>query len=82
MQFGIYTSVENAPAAKAAGWDFVEENVQTFLQGKLPDVEWHGVERAKNSPLNVPAANRLVPADLKIIGPHATPSRGRSTSRA
>jgi sugar phosphate isomerase/epimerase len=69
MQFGIYTTVENAPAVKAAGWDFVEENVQTFLQGKLPDTEWHGVERVNASPLKVPAANRLVPPDLKIIGP-------------
>jgi sugar phosphate isomerase/epimerase len=69
MRFGIYTAVENAAAVKAAGWDFVEENVQTLLQGKTPDGEWKGVERVKNSPLKVPAANRLVPPDLKIIGP-------------
>jgi sugar phosphate isomerase/epimerase len=69
MQLGIYNPVENAAAIKAAGWDFVEENVQTFLQGQIPDDEWHGVERVKKSPLPVPAANRLVPADLPIIGP-------------
>jgi sugar phosphate isomerase/epimerase len=69
MQFGIYTSVDNSQAVKAAGWDFVEENVQTFLQGTTPDEQWKGAERAKYAVLNVPAANRLVPADLKLIGP-------------
>jgi sugar phosphate isomerase/epimerase len=69
MQFGIYTSVENAPAVKDAGWDFVEENVQTFLQGTIPDEQWQGIERTTHAALAVPAANRLVPADLKLIGP-------------
>lgn len=70
MQLGIYNPVENAAAIKAAGWDFVEENVQTFLQGQIPDSEWHGAARVMKSPLAVPAANRLVPADLPIIGPN------------
>src|SRR5688500_2111279 len=69
MQFGVYAPVETAPAVKAAGWDFIEENVQTFLQGQIPDAGWKGIERTRDSVLPVPAANRLVPADLKIIGP-------------
>jgi sugar phosphate isomerase/epimerase len=69
MQFGVYAPVETAPAVKAAGWHFIEENVQTFLQGQIPDSGWRGVERTSASTLPVPAANRLVPADLKLIGP-------------
>jgi sugar phosphate isomerase/epimerase len=69
MQLGVYTTVENAAAAQASGWDFVEENVQTFLQGTLPDDQWHGEQRVRSAPLKVPAANRLVPAELKLIGP-------------
>lgn len=69
MQLGIYTSVENSRAVKDAGWDFVEENVQTYLQGQVPNEQWRGVERKNAAVLPVPAANRLVPADLKIIGP-------------
>jgi sugar phosphate isomerase/epimerase len=69
MQFGIYTSVDNSQAVKAAGWDFVEENVQTFLQGTVPDEQWKGAERASYAVLPVPAANRLIPADHRLIGP-------------
>jgi sugar phosphate isomerase/epimerase len=71
MQFGICTSVASASAAKAAGWDFVEEHVQNFLQGLVPDSDWTGDRLAAASPLPILAANCLVPADLKITGPAA-----------
>jgi sugar phosphate isomerase/epimerase len=71
MKFGICTSVERSPAVKAAGWDFVEECVQTFLQGETPDQDWKGMERLKQSALPVPAANMLVPGSIKITGPQA-----------
>lgn len=69
MQFGIYTATENAAAMKAAGWEFVEENILEFLQGELPDEQWTGLQRAKAAPLPVLAANRLLPAHLKPLGP-------------
>ena len=71
MRFGVYTSVENSAAVKAAGWAFVEENVQTFLDGTTPDADWQGAKRAAAAVLPVPAANRLVPANLKLTGPDA-----------
>ena len=71
MRFGICTSLANAAAVRAAGWDFVEENVQHFLQGLTPDEQWDGEGRAKASVLPIPAANVLVPASLKITGPDA-----------
>lgn len=69
--FGICTPIENAPAVKAAGWEYVEEVVVNFIQGRVPDEQWKGLERLARSPLPVPAANVLVPAQLKITGPEA-----------
>lgn len=71
MRLGVYTSVDDSAAVKAAGWDFVEENVQTFLEGTVPDAGWRGADRAAAAVLKVPAANRLVPASLKLTGPDA-----------
>jgi len=69
MRFGICTSYDRADAVKAAGWDFIEECVQTFHQGLLPDDQWHGMDKVFISALQIPAANMLVPGDLKITGP-------------
>jgi sugar phosphate isomerase/epimerase len=74
-QFGICTPLANAAAARDAGWDFVEEGVQTLLQGLVPDADWSGAERARTSALPIPVCNGLVPADLKITGPTADPAR-------
>jgi sugar phosphate isomerase/epimerase len=71
MRFGICTTVENSAAVQAAGADFVEEHVQNLLQAQLPDSEWPGLTRVKKSTLPVPAANCLVPGDIKITGPTA-----------
>lgn len=73
--FGVCTSVENAAVVKAAGWDFVEENVQGLLQGDKPEAEWTGPARLAKADLSaggVPAANCLVPGGLKITGPDAS----------
>jgi sugar phosphate isomerase/epimerase len=71
MKLGICTSVSNSAAIKAAGWEFVEESVQGLLQGQLPDAEWKGAERARQSALPVYAANVMVPGSIKITGPDA-----------
>ena len=42
MRFGICAPVALAGAAKAAGWDYIEDNVQTLLQGMEPCVEVSG----------------------------------------
>jgi sugar phosphate isomerase/epimerase len=69
MKFGICTSITNAAAVKAAGWDYVEENVQNVLQGTLPDDQWKQAAAVKSAALPVQAANSLVPGSLKITGP-------------
>ncbi len=71
MKFGICTSFANAPAVKAAGWDYVEENVQTLLQGTVTDDQWNHEQAARSAGLPIPAANCLVPAHLRITGPDA-----------
>jgi sugar phosphate isomerase/epimerase len=71
MRFGVCTTVENAPAVKSAGWDFVEESIQGLLQGTTPDEQWTGLTRLRGAALTVPAANMLVPASIKITGPTA-----------
>ncbi len=76
MKFGICTSVGNAAAVKAAGWEYVEENVQTLLQPAVPDDQWTAAP-AKSAVLPIPVANVLMPGTLKITGPTADPQKLR-----
>jgi len=62
MKFGICTSITDASAASSAGWDYAEPMVKDLLDESLPP-----------SALPTPAANVLVPAAMKITGPHANP---------
>ena len=73
MRFGICTNVGNAPAMQAVGWDYVEENVQSRLQGMQDDAQWTGQEEIARSPLPVLAANCLLPGNLKVTGPEVDP---------
>lgn len=74
MKIGICTAAGNAAAVKAAGFDFVEENVQSLLHAhdQTADV-WQGANIALSAALPVPAANSMVPGHLKITGPNADP---------
>lgn len=69
MHWGICGSLEKTAEMKAAGWDFVEENVQGFLQAQTSDREWPGWERLQAAALPATSANCLVPGGLKITGP-------------
>jgi sugar phosphate isomerase/epimerase len=60
---------------KAAGWEFVEENVQGLFRGL--EGSWAGLMRATTSSLPIPSANLLVPGALKITGPEANLDRLR-----
>lgn len=71
IKFGICAGPDRAAAAKEAGWDYIEGSTQSLFQGLLEDAQWTGGEVIKASPLRVPAANVLVPGDLKITGPTA-----------
>ena len=56
MRFGFCASYEKADAFAHAGWDFIEECVQTFLQGNLPDERWKGMDKLQISGLPISAA--------------------------
>jgi sugar phosphate isomerase/epimerase len=75
MRFGICAGLDKAAAVKAAGWDYCEGGVGPLFKGKDDDAAWDAsgtLAAVKASPLPVPAANSLVPADLKITGPHVS----------
>ncbi len=67
MQFGICKGPEHAAAVKAAGWDFIEGNVQSMFKGESAEVDLSAI---KNAALPVPSANCLVPGSLPITGPN------------
>jgi sugar phosphate isomerase/epimerase len=78
MRFGICAKAQRGPDLRAAGADFVEENVQAFLQGQVDDAQWDGLKAARQGGLAVLAANSLVPAELKIVGPEVEFERLRN----
>ncbi|MCB0116644.1 MAG: TIM barrel protein [Caldilineaceae bacterium] len=67
MQFGCCCSLDQAEAAKAAGFDFIECTVRSLT----PEVdEFAPIQAAyAASPLPVKAFNVFLPGDLKITGP-------------
>jgi len=70
MQFGICTDLENAPAAAAAGFDYIEVNVQQILQPESGEEQFAAMlARIESCGLPVQAANCFIPPHLKITGP-------------
>jgi sugar phosphate isomerase/epimerase len=65
MKFGVCISVAQAAAIREAGWDYVEENVQSLLKGTQPT--W---DAPAGAVLPTPAANSMVPGNLPIVGPN------------
>jgi D-psicose/D-tagatose/L-ribulose 3-epimerase len=68
MRFGVCTGPDNAAKAKAAGWDYIEGNVQNLFKGEQSGYD-AGVIKGSAAPIL--AANCLVPGHLKITGPQA-----------
>lgn len=69
VKFGICTGIGQTAVVKAAGWDFVEENVQGLFKGLEEDARYTGQQIVSGSVLPVLAANCLVPGNMKITGP-------------
>lgn len=69
MKFGICASTDSAEIAKKQGWDYLECNAQTVLQGLVPEEQWTQREAIDQSVLPILACNSMVPASLKITGP-------------
>ncbi len=70
MKLGVCADPQFAPALAAAGFDFIELNVQNHLK-PLADEATFASELARIQAAALPtiAANSFVPGDLKITGP-------------
>lgn len=70
MKFGICSGPEAAAQAHAAGFDYLEINVQAHLRPTQPESEFHACcEQLKKLPIPCRAANCFLPGHLKVTGP-------------
>jgi sugar phosphate isomerase/epimerase len=70
MQYGICGGPEIAPVAQAAGYDYLELNVQAHLQGEADEAIFQPVfKQIQNCGMPCLVANVFVPGHLKITGP-------------
>lgn len=76
MLYGICGGPEIAPVAIAAGYDYLELNTQTHLQGEADETTFLPIFNAiKSSGIPCLASNVFIPAHLKITGPDVDFSR-------
>lgn len=67
---GVCTSLKKAAVLKAAGFQFVEENVSSVMAPKAGDEEFEKkLAEVKAAPLPVRACTGFVPGDLKVVWP-------------
>lgn len=76
MNFGLYADIDQHGALPFEQFDFVEENVQTLLVPEQDDAAFQRrLEIARGLKKPVLAANRLLPPDLKPVGPAVDEAR-------
>src|SRR5258706_7392070 len=76
MQFGLYIDIKHCSVLTNDQFDFIEENVQTLLVPEADEEAFRerlAIVRSLTKP--VAAANRLLPADLKPVGPAVDEAR-------
>jgi sugar phosphate isomerase/epimerase len=70
MKIGVSAAVGKAAIAHAAGFDYLEENIQNFLVPEQPDAVFaENLKASRQSPLSIPSANCFLPGALKCVGP-------------
>lgn len=70
MRLGFCGPIADAAKVRAAGFDFLEVNVQQVLQGTRDDAQWQATAPDPDKlPLPIEAANCLIPGDMPVIGP-------------
>ncbi len=76
MRIGICGGPEIAPVAQAAGYDYIELNTQSHLQGEADESVFQPIlDQIKNCGMPCLAANVFVPSHLKITGPEVDITR-------
>jgi sugar phosphate isomerase/epimerase len=76
MQLGLYIDIEHGSVLPNDQFDFIEENVQTLLVPEADEAAFRerlAIVRSLAKP--VAAANRLLPPDLKPVGPAVDEAR-------
>jgi len=76
MKLGLYIDISHGPVLPNDQFDFIEENVQTLLVPEADEAAFR--ERlaiVKSLARPVPSANRLLPPDLKPVGPAVDEAR-------
>jgi sugar phosphate isomerase/epimerase len=70
VELGVCTSLKKAAALKAAGFQFVEDNVGSVLVPKAGDEEFEKkLTEIKAAPLPLRSCTGFLPGDLKVVGP-------------
>ena len=73
IDFGVCSSLKNAPLIQKAGFDFLEENVSSALQPKATDAEFEKkLAEIKAAPLPIRSCTGFLPRELKVVGPDIT----------
>lgn len=76
MKLGLYADVEQAGLLPANEFDFIEGNVQTLLVPEADEATFGArLKLAQAAGRPVSAANRLLPPDLRPIGPEVDEKR-------
>ena len=76
MQLGLYIDIKHGSVLPNDQFDFIEENVQTLLVPEADEAAFRerlAIVKSLGRP--VTAANRLLPPDLKPIGPEVNEAR-------
>lgn len=69
-KWGVCQGLSSAPFAKAAGYDFLENGVQSLLVPSKPEAEFAAaLEAIRKSPLPFVSCNGFFPGELKLTGP-------------
>lgn len=78
MRFGVCATVDVAPAAKAAGFSYLEVHLVNTLKPEKEEAAFAAeLERIRKSELPVETANCLLPGDLFLCGPARNEDRIR-----
>lgn len=78
MKFGVCAGTDAAPALAAAGFGYLELNVQNHLKPEQEEAVFRAeLDRMRVAALPVEAANCFLPGNLKVCGPEIDGARAK-----
>jgi len=74
IQTGVCTSLSNHKLVTEAGYLYIEESVQSFLDPLNEEAAFiKKLDQARSAGITIPACNVFLPGKLKSVGPDAVP---------